>query len=123
MKNSRERRKEPRVEVDGEVLLDISTKNFIKPDSINISPSGIFFISNAAMALFRELEIRMVFPAVNKNCNAKIVKCHAVVVRCEERGNRAFGVFLYFIEMTQKSKSMIEEYVHDKCFAKKPGKA
>ncbi|MDP8263370.1 MAG: PilZ domain-containing protein [Candidatus Ancaeobacter aquaticus] len=119
MKAYRERRKSPRIQVDGEMLLDVRSQDFIKANTINISSSGIHFMSAVAIPLFRELEITLTINHVSKNRNIEEIKCHSVVVRCEPKGSKWFDVALFFIDIPKESKMCIEKYIEHKVGAKK----
>lgn len=111
MKDKKERRASPRVEVNGELLLDIHSENLIKTDTVNISSSGINFASAAAIPLFRKLEIKLTITPKNKCSNVKTVRCNGVVVRCVKKGPKWFDVALFFVDMDKQARAAIEEYV------------
>jgi len=119
MKPVKDKRGSERVEVDGELLLDIHSDTFIKADTVNISTSGINFISSAAIPLFRELEIKITLPGVTMAHNIRVIQCHAVVVRCVKKGAKWHEVSLFFIDLPKDSRAAVEEYVDSRAAVKK----
>jgi c-di-GMP-binding flagellar brake protein YcgR len=119
MKPVKDKRASERVEVDGELLLDIHNDSFINASTVNISASGINFSSSAAIPLFREVEIQITLPGITKGHNIREIKCHAVVVRCAKKDAKWHDVSLFFIDLPKDARAEIEEYVCRKATVKK----
>jgi len=119
MKPGKEQRRSQRVEVDGELLLDIHSDNVIKTDTVNISASGINFLSSAPIPMFRELEIKLTLPPVRKNRNVHVLKCHGVVVRCSKKDAHWHEVSLFFEDLGRDARAAIDDFVSRRAGAKK----
>ena len=104
-----ERRKTPRIK--GDFLIEIANqKSKIIPDTINISVSGMYYQTDTAIPLFREISMTMFLPDSDTP-----LECSGVVVRSEKiPGKNRHSVAVFFDDISPEHKDMLAKYVEKK---------
>ena len=114
---SQERRSAPRIVAklamqvaggeDGSVLTT---------ESINLSASGIQFLSRAFLSPLTKVQLTLLLPPFGSRLRReRMVRCEAIVVRCEEadmvRGKPRYELACYFSDVEFDDRVLIEQYV------------
>jgi len=114
---SQERRSSPRIVAklamqvaggeDGSVLTT---------ESINLSASGIQFLSRAFLSTLTKVQLTLLLPPFGSRLRReRMVRCEAIVVRCVEadlvRGKPRYELACYFSDVEYDDRVLIEQYV------------
>jgi hypothetical protein len=114
---SQERRSAPRIVAklamqvaggeDGSVLTT---------ESINLSASGIQFLSRAFLSPLTKVQLTLLLPPFGSRLRReRMVRCEAIVVRCVEadmvRGKPRYELACYFSDVEFDDRVLIEQYV------------
>lgn len=92
---------------------DDSGEDRIIIEPANISLNGISCKSGSFIPLFREVEISVILPQKHSSRRKKDpLRYSGVVVKCEKekKGDR-YDVHLYFIDITDKQRKQLREYL------------
>ncbi len=116
-KPSRERRKSPRI--SAKLAMQVSggdESSVLTTESINLSASGIQFLSRAFLSPLTKVSITILLPPFGRRLRReKIVKCDGVIVRCEEaaptRQRPRYELACYFTDVAEGESELIEQYV------------
>ena len=86
----------------------------IMTDQIDICANGLSCKSETFIPPFREVRINMLIPSERDGGHHDTVECSGVVVRCdpEEAGGR-FDVDLYFTDITEAGRLLLQSYLKD----------
>ena len=104
-----ERRKAPRAKWAFNIeLLDNNIKTIVRV--VNISSAGIYCESEKEIPLFREIQVTVKLPEIDKT-----LECSGVVVRSERIPKKdCFNLAIYFDDITPKDKGLLAEYIGKK---------
>ena len=85
-------------------------------ESINLSASGIQFLSRAFLSPLTKVQLTLLLPPFGSRLRReRMVRCIAIVVRCEEvdivRGKPRYELACYFSDVEYDDRVLIEQYV------------
>lgn len=116
-KPTRERRQAPRI--SAKLAMQVSggdDSSVLTTESINLSASGIQFLSRAFLSPLTKVSLTILLPPFGKRLRReRIVKCDGVIVRCEEaeraRQRPRFEMACYFTEVADDERELLEQYI------------
>ncbi len=114
---SQERRSAPRIVA--KLAMQVAGANdgsVLTTESINLSASGIQFLSRAFLSPLTKVELTLLLPPFGSRLRReRMVKCEAIVVRCEEaegaRSRPRYELACYFSDVESDDRVLIEQYV------------
>lgn len=85
-------------------------------ESINLSTSGIQFLSRAFLSPLTKVQLTLLLPPFGSRLRREhMLRCEAIVVRCEEvdlvRGKPRYELACYFSDVAYDDRVLIEQYV------------
>ena len=85
-------------------------------ESINLSVSGIQFLSRAFLSPLTKVQLSLLLPPFGSRLRReRLVRCEAIVVRCEEadivRGKPRYELACYFSDVEFDDRILIEQYI------------
>lgn len=85
-------------------------------ESINLSVSGIQFVSRAFLSPLTKVQLTLLLPPFGSRLRReRMLRCEAIVVRCEEvdivRGKPRYELACYFSDVAFDDRVLIEQYV------------
>jgi len=85
-------------------------------ESINLSASGIQFLSRAFLSPLTKVQLTLLLPPFGSRLRReRMVRCEGIVVRCEEadlvRGKPRYELACYFSDVEFDDRVLIEQYV------------
>jgi hypothetical protein len=116
-KPTRERRKSPRI--SAKLAMQVSGEDessVLTTESINLSASGIQFLSRAFLSPLTKVSLTILLPPFGRRLRReRIVKCDGIIVRCVEaeraRQRPKYELACSFLEVADDERDLIEQYV------------
>jgi len=114
---SQERRNAPRIVA--KLAMQVAGANdgtVLTTESINLSASGIQFLSRAFLSPLTKVQLTLLLPPFGSRLRReRMVQCEAIVVRCEEtdgaRSRPRYDLACYFSDVESEDRILIEQYV------------
>jgi hypothetical protein len=116
-KLTRERRKAPRI--TAKLAMQVSggdEASVLTTESINLSVSGIQFLSRAFLSPLTKVSLTVLLPPFGRRLRReRMLKVEGVIVRCEEaeraRQRPRFEMACYFTDLGGEDRDLVEQYV------------
>ncbi|HEX7076953.1 MAG TPA: PilZ domain-containing protein [Candidatus Eisenbacteria bacterium] len=116
-KLTRERRKAPRI--SAKLAMQVSggdESSVLTTESINLSCSGIQFLSRAFLSPLTKVSLTILLPPFGRRLRReRMLKCEGIIVRCEEaeraRQRPRFELACYFTDMADEERDLLDQYV------------
>jgi PilZ domain len=91
-------------------------ESVLTTESINLSVSGIQFLSRAFLSPLTKVQLSLLIPPFGSRLRReRLVRCEAIVVRCEEadivRGKPRYELACYFSDVEFDDRVLIEQYI------------
>ena len=114
---SQERRTAPRIVA--KLAMQVAggdDESVLTTESINLSASGIQFLSRAFLSPLTKVQLTLLLPPFGSRLRReRMVQCEAIVVRCEEaegaRSRPRYELACYFSDVAGDDMVLIEQYV------------
>lgn len=114
---SQERRSAPRIVA--KLAMQVAggdAGSVLTTESINLSASGIQFLSRAFLSPLTKVQLTLLLPPFGSRLRReRMVQCEAIVVRCEEaegaRSRPRYELACYFSDVESDDMVLIEQYV------------
>lgn len=114
---SQERRTAPRIVA--KLAMQVAGSgdgSVLTTESINLSASGIQFLSRAFLSPLTKVQLTLLLPPFGSRLRReRMVQCEAIVVRCEEadgaRSRPRYELACYFSDVENDDRVLIEQYV------------
>ncbi|HEU4724008.1 MAG TPA: PilZ domain-containing protein [Candidatus Eisenbacteria bacterium] len=114
---SQERRSAPRIVAKLAMqVAGADDGSVLTTESINLSASGIQFMSRAFLSPLTKVQLTLLLPPFGSRLRReRMVQCEAIVVRCEEeegaRRPPRYELACYFSDVEGEDRILIEQYV------------
>ena len=114
---SQERRNAPRIVAKLAMqVAGADDGSVLTTESINLSASGIQFLSRAFLSPLTKVQLTLLLPPFGSRLRReRMVQCEAIVVRCEEaegmRRPPRYELACYFSDVEGEDRILIEQYV------------
>ncbi len=115
---SQERRSAPRIvaKLAMQVAGGHDDESVLTTESINLSASGIQFLSRAFLSPLTKVQLTLLLPPFGSRLRReRMVQCEAIVVRCQEaegaRSRPRYELACYFSDVESEDRVLIEQYV------------
>lgn len=114
---SQERRSAPRIVAKLAMqVAGADDGSVLTTESINLSASGIQFLSRAFLSPLTKVQLTLLLPPFGSRLRReRMVQCEAIVVRCEEadgvRRPPRYELACYFSDVEGEDRILIEQYV------------
>ena len=114
---SQERRSAPRIVAKLAMqVAGADDDSVLTTESINLSASGIQFLSRAFLSPLTKVQLTLLLPPFGSRLRReRMVQCEAIVVRCEEaeglRRPPRYELACYFSDVEGEDRILIEQYV------------
>ena len=115
--SSQERRSAPRIVAKLAMqVAGVEEESVLTTESINLSASGIQFLSRAFLSPLTKVQLTLLLPPFGSRLRReRMVQCEAIVVRCEEaegvRRPPRYELACYFSDVEGDDRILIEQYV------------
>ncbi len=114
---SQERRSAPRIVA--KLAMQVAggdDESVLTTESINLSASGIQFLSRAFLSPLTKVQLTLLLPPFGSRLRReRMVQCEAIIVRCEEaegaRSRPRYELSCYFSDVAGDDMVLIEQYV------------
>jgi c-di-GMP-binding flagellar brake protein YcgR len=84
-------------------------------ESINISEGGLYCRVRREIEPLTRVALTLVFPPAGRRTKPHLVKCSAIVVRCEPetapRQRNFYSVACYFTDMSEADRTVVQQFV------------
>ena len=116
-KLTRERRQAPRI--TAKLAMQVSggeEASVLTTESINLSTSGIQFLSRAFLSPLTKVSLTILLPPFGRRLRReRMLKIDGVIVRCEEseraKQRPRYELACYFTELGEEDRDLVEQYV------------